>query len=88
MPGLILEAKNESNRYHFVATKISTVKERFELPDFSHLKEVSLMQLLAIEEEKMDNLINLLGSDRDVEITREPTPKTDLMEYDYEWEKN
>lgn len=88
LPGLILEAKNESGRYHFVATKISAVKKRFELPDFSQLKEVTLKQLLAIEEEKMDNLINLLGSDRDVEVTRESTPKTDLMEYDYEWEED
>lgn len=87
LPGLILETKNESSRYHFVATKVSTAKEKFELPDFSQLKKITLQQLLEMEEEKMESIINLLGSDRGAEVTSEPTPKKDLMEFDFEWEE-
>ena len=88
LPGLILETKNESNRYHFVATKISTMKEKFELPDFSGTKEVSLKRFIEMGQEKMDNIFNIFGNDRDVEVTRQSAPKKDLMEYDYEWEED
>ena len=87
LPGLILETQNESNRYHFVVTKISAVKEKFDLPDFSKIKEVSLKEFIEMNEEKIENIFSIFDNERDVEVIKQLPSKEDLMEYNYEWEK-
>ena len=84
LPGIILEVFDESNRYHYVAKRI-TASEKIIIPDVSNAKKITIKDFVAKKDEYLDNR-GATSSDRNSQTIRKTFKRNSLETY-YEWEE-
>lgn len=92
LPGLILEARDDTKRFEFVAVKVSFTQAAIVSKDFTTLvrttnkKPVPYRKFLADREEYSDNAFKEVQQKISGTITRTEVPRSGL-ELKYEWEQ-
>ncbi|UUV20989.1 GLPGLI family protein [Paenimyroides aestuarii] len=84
LPGLILEAYDDSHRYHFVAIKIKNDKNLPMEPNTHFLKKIDFKNFILGNFEIIENSVNII--ERDYEVIRHNV-KRNSKELIYEWEE-
>jgi len=87
LPGLILEAYDETNRYHWAAQKIKTLKEKIELPKYeSYYTKIDLRKYVKLRYES-SLTTNTARLPRGVILVRTVRAPRNGMEIKFEWEE-